>query len=64
MIYYPVPIHFHEPYKAFGNGPGSLPITEKISTQVLSLPIHPHLADEQVRFAAEAIAEFTATAKL
>ncbi|MEA2552242.1 MAG: hypothetical protein QOJ65_418 [Fimbriimonadaceae bacterium] len=58
MIYYPVPLHFHEPYKRFGNGPGSLPETERVCQEVLSLPIHQHLSDEQVRHAAQCVKEF------
>ena len=58
MIYYPVPLHFHEPYKKYGHGEGSLPITERICREVLCLPIHPHLADEQVKHAAECVKEF------
>ncbi len=58
MIYYPVPLHFHEPYKGFGKGEGSLPETEKAALEILNLPIHPHLSEEQVKFAAEAIKAF------
>jgi dTDP-4-amino-4,6-dideoxygalactose transaminase len=58
MIYYPVPLHFHEPYRGFGKGQGSLPVTERVSNQILNLPIHPHLKEDQIRFAAESIAEF------
>lgn len=56
MIYYPVPLHFHEPYAKYGHGKGSLPETELAAEQILNLPIHQHLSDEQVRFAAETIA--------
>lgn len=59
MIYYPVPLHFHEPYKMFGEGEGSLPETEKAALEILNLPIHPHLSEEQARFAAQAVAEFS-----
>jgi dTDP-4-amino-4,6-dideoxygalactose transaminase len=55
MIYYPVPLHFHSPYAKFGHGEGSLPITERICREVLNLPIHPHLSDEQVEHVAEAV---------
>jgi UDP-2-acetamido-2-deoxy-ribo-hexuluronate aminotransferase len=58
MIYYPVPLHFHEPYRAFGQGEGSLPETERAARQILNLPIHPHLSEEQVQYAAENIREF------
>lgn len=62
MIYYPVPLHFHEPYRRFGQGEGSLPETERAAQEILNLPIHPHLSEEQVRFAAEQIREFAASA--
>ena len=62
MIYYPVPLHFHEPYKRFGNGPGSLPETENACNEVLSLPIHQHLDDEQVRFVCQSIHTFCRSA--
>lgn len=58
MIYYPVPLHYHAPYKHFGDGEGSLPQTELVSNQCLSLPIHQHLSDEQVRHAAQTIQSF------
>lgn len=62
MVYYPVPLHFHEPYKRFGAGPGSLPETERACLEVLSLPIHQHLTDDQVRYVAECVGEFSAAA--
>lgn len=59
MIYYPVPIHFHEPYRRFANGAGSVPITEQIANEVLSLPMHQHLTDEQARYVAACVREFS-----
>lgn len=59
MIYYPVPLHFHSPYKHLANGPGSLPVTELVSNEILSLPIHQHLSEEQVWHAAESVREFS-----
>jgi dTDP-4-amino-4,6-dideoxygalactose transaminase len=59
-IFYPVPLHLHDPYRAYGAGEGSLPVTEQVSKEVLSLPVHPHLSDEQVRFATAQIREFCA----
>jgi len=60
MIYYPVPLHFHTPYRGYGEGEGSLPETESAAREVLSLPIHPHLDDEQAAWVAKCVAEFTA----
>jgi len=47
IIYYPIPIHRQPAYAALGYGPGSLPITERLCTEVLSLPIFPELTDAQ-----------------
>lgn len=55
MIYYPVPLHFHEPYAKYGRGEGSLPETERASREILNLPIHPHLSDEQAKWVVEAL---------
>ena len=49
MIYYPKPMHLQAPYAPFGGGEGSLPVSETICDQVLSLPMHPYLADGDAR---------------
>jgi dTDP-4-amino-4,6-dideoxygalactose transaminase len=59
MIYYPVPIHFHEPYQRFGNGAGSLPESERAALEILNLPVHQHLSDEQARHVAKCVCEFS-----
>ncbi len=57
-IYYPVPIHLHAPYAAYGHGAGSLPVTERVSRECLSLPVHPHLTDEQADWVVESTQAF------
>ncbi|MFZ9319296.1 MAG: DegT/DnrJ/EryC1/StrS family aminotransferase [Vulcanococcus sp.] len=47
IIYYPIPIHRQPAYAGLGYGPGSLPITERLCSEVLSLPIFPELSAEQ-----------------
>ncbi len=48
-IHYPVPIHLQTPYRQkFGFEEGAFPCSERLSTEVLSLPIYPGLQDEQV----------------
>ncbi len=42
-VYYSTPLHLHPAYARFGNGPNSLPVCERVSQQVLSLPLHPYL---------------------
>ncbi len=47
IIYYPIPIHRQPAYAGLDYPPGSLPITERLCAEVLSLPIFPELTDEQ-----------------
>ena len=47
IIYYPIPIHRQPAYADLGYGPGSLPITERLCSEVLSLPIFPELSADQ-----------------
>ena len=47
IIYYPIPIHRQPAYAELGYGPGSLPVTERLCAEVLSLPIFPELSEQQ-----------------
>ena len=47
IIYYPIPIHRQPAYADLGLQPGSLPVTERLCTAVLSLPIFPELTEQQ-----------------
>ncbi|MBC8045751.1 MAG: DegT/DnrJ/EryC1/StrS family aminotransferase [Fimbriimonadaceae bacterium] len=58
MIYYPVPLHLSAAYKIYGYNDGDFPVSEKIAGQVLSLPMHTELDEEQIDFICEAIKEF------
>lgn len=56
LIHYPVPIHQQPAYQTTAVlGPGGLPQTERLSREILSLPMHPELTDEQVVTVAQAI---------
>ena len=43
MIYYPRPLHLQPAFERFGDGMGSLPVSEGLSAKILSLPIHPYM---------------------
>lgn len=60
LMHYPVPVHLQEAYKDLGYGAGDLPVTEAAVREILSLPMHPALAREEVRFVGEKIREYRA----
>ena len=55
MIYYPKPMHLQTPYAPYGGGKGSLPVSETICDQVMSLPMHPYLGDDDAKRIAAAV---------
>jgi dTDP-4-amino-4,6-dideoxygalactose transaminase len=55
VIYYPIPLHLQEALKGLGYKEGSLPVAEKVSHEVLSLPMYPELEREDIRATAEAV---------
>ena len=42
-IHYPLPMHLQPAYRDWGEGPGSLPVSERLCRQVLCLPMHADL---------------------
>ena len=57
IIYYPIPIHLQPAYKTLGYKEGSLPITEKVCSQVISLPIFPELKSIEQSYVIDKIKE-------
>jgi dTDP-4-amino-4,6-dideoxygalactose transaminase len=45
-VYYPIPIHRQGVYSGYPVAPGGLPVTEAKSHQVISLPMHPYLGED------------------
>ncbi len=45
-VYYPRPLHLQSTYKHLGYKKGDFPVSEKMSEQVFSLPMHPYLTKE------------------
>lgn len=58
MIYYPVGLHLQKAYKDLGYREGDFPVTEKLSREVLSLPMHTELTGEQLGYITTTIKEF------
>jgi dTDP-4-amino-4,6-dideoxygalactose transaminase len=61
QIHYPVPPHRSQAYAGWSGGP--LPITERLSREVLSLPLGPHLSEEEVGQVCAAVRAFRPAAR-
>jgi dTDP-4-amino-4,6-dideoxygalactose transaminase len=42
-IYYPIPLHRQQAYKAYPVGDGGVAVSERLAGEVISLPMHPYL---------------------
>ncbi len=63
-IHYPVPLHLTEAYQALGApGRGSMPVTETLAGEILSLPMYAELSDEQIAYLISSVHEFIHTHK-
>jgi dTDP-4-amino-4,6-dideoxygalactose transaminase len=58
MIYYPISIHTQPAYLDLGYKVGDFPVSETICKEVLSLPMHTELDEEQLNYITEKVIEF------
>jgi dTDP-4-amino-4,6-dideoxygalactose transaminase len=57
-VFYPKPLHLQDCFKELGYKEGDLPVTEKLCNEVLSLPVYPELAPEEIEFVAKTVLKF------
>ncbi|HMK46817.1 MAG TPA: DegT/DnrJ/EryC1/StrS family aminotransferase [Methanocella sp.] len=53
-VYYPVPIHQQQLYRELGFT-DSCPVSELLSQQVISLPVHPSVTEQEISYIADTI---------
>ncbi|GAI52083.1 unnamed protein product, partial [marine sediment metagenome] len=58
-IHYPVPLHLTPAYSHLGYKKGDFPVAEKLSTEILSLPMYPELTEEEVKYVATTLKQYT-----
>lgn len=54
-LHYPVPVHLQEAAVNWGYVRGDLPVTEKVANTLLSLPMFPHMTDDQVDYVVDSL---------
>jgi dTDP-4-amino-4,6-dideoxygalactose transaminase len=56
-IHYPVPLHQQKAYAHLGYKTGDFPVTERLARRIVSLPMFPHMTNEQVVRVANEVTE-------
>ncbi len=58
MIYYPVPLHQQKAYRDDRYADGAFPVAEQLAKEVISLPMHTELDQEQLTYITSKVKEF------
>jgi len=58
LVHYPVPVHLQAAYRNLGFPEGTLPVTERVAREVLTLPVAPEVTEEQIRQVSDLVLEF------
>lgn len=57
-IYYPIPLHSQKAYRDARYNETDFPVTNQLVQEVISLPMHTELDDEQIKFITDSVKEF------
>jgi dTDP-4-amino-4,6-dideoxygalactose transaminase len=57
-IHYPFPLHIQKAYRSLGYRQGSLPVTERVTAEILSLPIYSQLGRVDQERVADSLLEY------
>ena len=60
-IHYPIPLHLQKAYSHLGHKAGDFPITERVASEIVSLPMYPQLQAGQQDHVTQKIKEFVAS---
>jgi dTDP-4-amino-4,6-dideoxygalactose transaminase len=63
-IHYPVPLHLQKVYESLGYRPFDFPITERVASEIVSLPMFPQLTGGQQMRVIQAVQSFRAAGML
>jgi dTDP-4-amino-4,6-dideoxygalactose transaminase len=57
-IHYPIPLHMQKAFRALGYREGDFPVTERVSAEILSLPMYPELSRPEQEYVVENILSY------
>lgn len=57
-VYYPIPLHLQKAYLDPRYKAGDFPVTEKLCSTVLSLPMHTEMDEDMLRYITDSVLEF------
>lgn len=56
-IHYPIPLHLQQAYRGLGYREGDFPVSERLASEILSVPMYPQLTLEQQQMVVHALRE-------
>lgn len=59
-VYYPLPLHMQKCFADLGYKAGDFPVSEKLASEALSLPVNPEVSSEDIAYVCESIRAFYA----
>jgi dTDP-4-amino-4,6-dideoxygalactose transaminase len=57
-IYYPKALHLQPCFSYLGHKEGDFPVAERVSKEILALPMYPELTEDEVEYVCDAIQNF------
>jgi len=61
-LHYPLPLNLQPAFESLGKPAGSFPVAERLTQhEILSLPMYPHIQEEQVDYVCQQIREYVTT---
>ena len=54
-VHYPMPLHLQECFEYLGYSKGDFPIAERVSGEIMSLPMNPYVKDDEINYICETL---------
>jgi len=54
-VHYPMPLHLQECFFYLGHHQGDFSVAEKVSSEIMSLPMNPYITDNEITYITESV---------